>query len=288
MIISASRRTDIPAFYGEWFMRRLREQRVLVRNPMNPEQISEIDLTPENIDGIVFWTKDPKRLLPHLDELDRLGYAYYFQFTLTPYDKTIEPHVADKSEIIKTFTELSDRIGKERVIWRYDPIILSDTLTVEHHADAFETLCEKLHAYTEKCVISFVDAYSFLNIQELSADACSLLAQKLSAIADAYGLPLASCCEKIDPAEYHIAHNKCIDDELINRIRGSIHKSAITYKKDRGQRKECGCAASRDIGAYNTCDHGCVYCYAKRGKHRGWYDPASPILCDAEHSPPCP
>jgi hypothetical protein len=243
---------------------------------MNPKQVTEITLTPENIDCIVFWTKDPKNFLSCLDELDRLGYAYYFQFTLTPYNNTIERYVADKSEIIKTFMELSNRIGKEKVIWRYDPIILNDTLTVDYHAEAFEKLCEKLHAYTEKCVISFVDSYSFLNIQELSADACTLIARKLAAAADACHLPLASCCEKIDLAEYHIAHNKCIDDELINRIRGS----AIKYKKDTGQRKECGCVASRDIGSYNTCNHGCVYCYAKRGKQRGVYDPASPILCD--------
>jgi hypothetical protein len=280
LIISASRRTDIPAFYGECFMGRIREQKVLVRNPMNPRQITEIDLAPENIDGIVFWTKDPKKLLPHLDELDRRGYAYYFQFTLTPYGNTIERHVPEKAEIIKTFIELSERIGKEKVIWRYDPIILNDTLTAEYHAEAFERLCEKLHGYTEKCVISFVDAYGFLNIPEPSAEACTLAARKLSAAADACHLPLASCCEKIDLAGYHIAHNKCIDDELINRLRGSVREGAVKYKKDAGQRKECGCTASRDIGAYSTCAHGCVYCYAKRGKPRGAYDPASPNLCD--------
>lgn len=278
MIISASRRTDIPAFFGEWFIRRLREKKVLVRNPMNPHQVTEIPLDPEYIECIVFWSKNPKNFIPRLDEIDALGYKYYFQFTLTPYDDSLERGLGNKSNIMDTFKELSEKIGKEKVIWRYDPIILAD-----YHARSFEKLCENLHAYTEKCVISFIDKYSFLekdftamNIRELNYEECDLLAQKICAVAEKYGLPLASCCEKIDIGKYNIAHNRCIDNELINRI----CKTDIKYKKDPGQRRECGCIVSRDIGAYNTCRYNCLYCYAKRGNQRIDYDPSSPFLCD--------
>lgn len=128
MILSASRRTDIPCYYSEWFMNRIRAGYVLTRNPMNHAQLSLISLSPDAVDCIVFWTKDAKKMLPHLNELDRIGYKYYFQFTLTPYNKTIEKNLRDKMEIEDTFIELSKKIGKERVIWRYDPIILNETL----------------------------------------------------------------------------------------------------------------------------------------------------------------
>ncbi|MDR1904646.1 MAG: DUF1848 domain-containing protein [Treponema sp.] len=281
MIISASRRTDIPAFYGEWFIKRLREKKVFVRNPMNAGQVTELALDPQNIDCIVFWTKNPKNFLQYLDEIDSLGYRYYFQFTLTPYNAALERNVGDKAEIIETFIELSQRIGKERVIWRYDPIIFSETYSLAYHERAFASLCTKLRCYTEKCVISFIDRYGFLEkdftalkIHELSAAECGLVAKSICKIAEKYTIRVCSCCEKIDLDEYRIARNKCIDDELVNRICGS----KLKYRKDAGQRERCRCTASRDIGAYNTCRHNCVYCYAKRGPEKAGYNPDSSEL----------
>ncbi len=165
MIISASRRTDIPAFYGEWFYNRLLEKEFVIRNPRNPRNVSRIIFEPEDIDCIVFWTKNPKHFFPYLDRIDDLGYNYYFQFTLTSYGSDIEQNVDRKSKIIDTFIQLADRIGKAKIIWRYDPILINSRYSFEYHEKWFDYLCEKLYRYTEKCVISFIDVhqYSFLN-----------------------------------------------------------------------------------------------------------------------------
>jgi hypothetical protein len=267
MILSASRRTDLPAFFGDWFMQCLGEKKVLVRNPMNPKIVSELALDPDGIDCIVFWTKDPRNFLPRLPEIDALGYRYYFQFTLTAYDSTIERNL-DKTNILETFIALSEYLGKERVIWRYDPIFLNDTFTLPYHLEHFEALCEKLRGHTEKCVISFIDQYPFLkerfkqnSIHELSDEEIEILAGSFAAIGKKYKLPLSTCCEKVNLEAYGISHNKCIDGDLIERL----FKIRVKPRKDPSQRVNCGCCVSRDIGAYNTCLHDCVYCYAKRG-----------------------
>ena len=157
MILSVSRRTDIPAFYADWFFNRIKEGFIYVRNPMNIHQVSRISLSPSIIDCIVFWSKNPKPMLDRLDELK--NYMYYFQFTINPYDIKLEEYVPTKSGIIDTFKELSNKIGPERVIWRYDPIILTDTLTMEYHVKYFEELAKRLNGFTQTCVISFVDLY---------------------------------------------------------------------------------------------------------------------------------
>ncbi|GHV21881.1 hypothetical protein FACS189494_07900 [Spirochaetia bacterium] len=237
-----------------------------MHNPVNPKQVSHIVLDPKQIECIVFWTKNPKPFMKYLDEVDSRGFRYYFQFTITPYGKDIECNV-DKSDVIETFMRLSDRIGKEKVIWRCDPIFLNSKYTTGYHEEKFGTLCKKLSSYTEKCVISFIDSYNFLkntflqnDITELSDDDIVTIIEKICVIAAEYKLPLVTCAEKIDLAKYGIAHNCCIDAELISRLSGSV----LPYKKDKNQRPECGCAQSRDIGTYSTCRHGCVYCYAKR------------------------
>jgi len=157
MIISVSRRTDIPAFYSDWFFKRLEEGFVLVRNPMNPQQVSKVSLSKAVVDCFVFWTKNPKSMLEKLPLL--AGYDYYFQFTLNPYDQEIEVNLPKKAEIIKTFIELSNLIGKDRVIWRYDPILLTDKITIGDHLEYFNILAGQLGDYTRKCVISFLDQY---------------------------------------------------------------------------------------------------------------------------------
>ena len=261
MILSASRRTDIPAYYSEWFINRLQAGFVLTRNPMNHVQVSKIILDPEVIGCIVFWTKDPLNMLDKLDVIDRLGYKYYFQFTVTPYDKSVEKGLRNKEEIIKTFCELSDRIGKDKVIWRYDPIILNDMFSLSYHKEQFTRLCSKLGRYTGQCIISFVDIYSKLRtdiLREISMDEMIELGKMVSSIAKDFGITVKACCEKEFLYEYGIKQAHCIDKELIENICGY----SPDLKRDKNQRDSCGCYESIDIGAYNTCRNGCVYCYA--------------------------
>jgi hypothetical protein len=267
MIISASRRSDIPAFYGEWFMDCLRAGEVFVKNPVNGTQVSRIDLSPGAVDCFVFWTKNPAPFLPFLDELDGRGYRYYFQFTLTPYGRDLEPNLPGKQTLLDTFCRLSERLGRERVVWRYDPIILTPRYGYSYHAEQFEEFCRTLGEKTEKCVISFVDSYRFLKknfeelgIRELTAAEILGIAEILRPAAERYGLVLASCCEQADLGGYNIGRTKCVDEELINRVFGL----RLVYKKDPGQRRHCLCSASRDIGSYHSCRHGCRYCYAAR------------------------
>ena len=286
MIVSASRRTDIPNYYSDWFYRRIKEGFVCVRNPMNPKQVSRIALTPDVVDCIVFWTKNPKPMMDRLYEL--AAYSYYFQFTLTGYGTDMERNVPHKKEkMIPIFQTLSDMIGKDRVIWRYDPILFTKTYTPEYHLRAFGQIAAALAGYTEKCVISFVDTYAknkkelaALGTYELDEPECLQFAKGLSESALQNGMEIASCAERIDLRACGIKHNCCIDKDLIERIIGCPIKAG----KDKNQRAECGCIESVDIGTYHTCRNGCRYCYANDSEERvmkncSIYDPASPILC---------
>jgi DNA repair photolyase len=284
MILSVSRRTDIVAFYLDWFFNRLKEGYVLVRNPMNYHQVSKIYLSASDIDCIVFWTKDPTNILDKISMLD--DYIYYFHITITGYDRKIEPNVAPKEHIIKSFQKLSQIIGSERVIWRYDPIIISRDIDVEYHRKKFEFIASQLSGYTQRCTISFVDMYKKternmkgLNVQNISDAQKIEIATAISEIARAYGLKVETCCEDIDLSRVGICHGKCIDDEHIARISGR----RINAKKDKNQRAACGCVESVDIGVYNTCKHGCLYCYANYSNKAvnsnvKMHDPRSPML----------
>jgi DNA repair photolyase len=264
MILSVSRRTDIPAFYSQWFYNRLKEGCVYVRNPMNRSAISKIKLNPEVIDCIVFWTKNPSNFfMDHLDAISPI--PYYVHFTITPYDDTIEPHVAPKNEVIHNFMRLSEKIGRERVIWRYDPILLSDTYSIQYHTASFEALAKQLSPYTDKCIVSFVDFYKKCvpRLKKISVRQPTLaevieLYSLLKQIADAYDLVIESCAESRDVSATGIKNGKCIDDVLIEKITGM----KVNAKKDRNQRGFCHCIESIDIGEYNTCKHNCLYCYA--------------------------
>lgn len=285
MIISASRRTDIPTYYSTWFFNRLREGYVLVRNPLNIHQVSKISLNPEVVDGIVFWTKNP---IPMLGKLDRLKeYAYYFQFTLTAYGSEVETGIPSKNGVIvPAFQRLSDIIGSDRVIWRYDPIFLSETYTMDYHIRYFEGLAKKLSRYTKKCTISFIDMYrktqknvTGLAMSKFPVDLQDELAGKLAEIAHSYGLAIETCSEGIDLEKYGIQHARCIDDRLFAKLIGC----SLNVRKDKNQRPECGCVESVDIGAYNTCKNGCLYCYANYSdtavkSNAGKHDPNSPLL----------
>lgn len=285
MIISASRRTDIPAFFSDWLFNRLDEQYAYMRNPMNFHQVSKINLAPDVVDCIVLWSKNPQPMLSKLNKLEK--YMYYFQFTLNAYHKDIEQNLPTLHDRIETFQQLSRQIGKERIIWRYDPILLNDSYTMQWHIDAFSYIADKLSAYTEKVTISFIDLYRQIaknmcaqNIQELDFESKNLLAKELSSIAHAHGLIIDTCAEDIDLAKYDIQHAACIDAALISRLLGT----PISVVKDKNQRPVCGCAASIDIGFYNTCQNGCLYCYANHSakvcaEALQVYDPHSPLLC---------
>jgi hypothetical protein len=234
---------------------------------MNIHQVSKIKLSPELIDCIVFWTKNPSPILNRLDELE--GYNYYFQYTLNSYDKTIEPYVPSKKSMIQTFTDLSNRIGKEKVIWRYDPILLTNIFTKEYHYKWFEELAKRLSPYTDKCIISFVDLYrkteknlKGIELLPLTSSDMEDIAAHFSVISSKYGISIETCSELINLEKYNIVHAKCIDDKLISMILGA----KLSIDKDPNQREVCGCVKSIDIGAYNTCKHGCYYCYANFSK----------------------
>lgn len=285
MIISASRRTDIPSFYMDWFCLRLRERFVSTRNPMNPKQVKRIALSPSEIDGIVFWTKNPSPMLSRLPELSR--YPYYVQCTVTGYGSDIEPGLPDKANtIIPAFQRLSDTIGPDRIIWRYDPVLICNTYPVKVHCEQFEAIANSLFGYTKQCVISFIDRYAKiekrmqrLGIRECTEEETHAIAASFSQTAKSHQMRLSTCAEAIDLDAYGIDHARCVDAQRLERISGK----PVRQKKDPNQRLACGCAQSVDIGAYNTCVNGCVYCYANHSpaaalRYHGAHDIHSPFL----------
>ena len=274
-IISASRSTDIPAFYSDWFLKRLEAGYVVWVNPMNRRpQIVNF----ENLKFIVFWTKNAAPLQARLNEIDERGIRYYFQHTLNNYKPEFEPGVPLLDERIASFQRVSQMIGKEKVIWRFDPLILSDWIDVDVLINKIEAVGDRLHPYTEKLVFSFVDIDQYSAVRrnldraglghcrEFRPDEIVEFAEKLSVINESWGLELATCGETVDLAPYGIVHNQCIDAALISRICAD-DRTIVDYirgnsGKDKGQREACGCIPSKDIGMYNTCMHQCVYCYA--------------------------
>ena len=285
VIVSASRETDLPCFYADWFFNRLRESWCAWKNPFNGE-MRRISFDKARM--IVFWSKNPRPMLERLDEVDALGYRqYYFQFTLNDYvAEGLEPNVPSVDERIDTFRCLADKIGKERVIWRFDPLLLTDKISIDVLLERIAKIGWQLKGYTEKLVFSFIDIASYRKVQknlaglgcrEFSLDDQMRFAQGLSQLNSEFGFELATCGELADLSSYGIQHNKCVDDELMMRL---FHDDVALMEyigaeydlvdgwvikkshKDKGQRKACGCIVSKDIGMYNTCPHLCRYCYA--------------------------
>ena len=285
MILSVSRRTDIPAFFSEWFMNRIRDGFVMVRNPMNYNHVSKINLSPMIVDSIVFWSKNPAPLTPFLDEIRR-DYPFYFQYTINGYESDLEPNLPPIGERIRTFLEISSKYGKESVVWRYDPIILTDQYTLEWHLKTFSHIAEQLRGYTDTCVFSFVDIYDKVknNMKQfalfpLSPTEMETISEALATVAMANGMKLNTCSEAVDLSRYNIGRSCCIDKSRIEKLTGC----EIKAKKDTNQRPECGCIESVDIGRYNTCLHGCKYCYANYSRTSveaafEKHDPRSPLL----------
>lgn len=286
MIISASRRTDLPAAHVAWLVERFREGFVLVRNPMNPRQVSRVSLRAEDLDGIVFWTKNPAPLMAHLEVFEEI--PYYFQYTLTGYDRDAEANLPGREERLETFLKLSERIGSERVLWRYDPILLNERYSPDWHIETFHRFAERLKGATQRATISFVDTYprNRKRLEELGSEFISdktmrAMAKQISSIAAANGMKTVSCAEIIDLSACGVDHAACVDAYLLGRIGGIPLKPS----KDPNQRSACGCAPSVDIGAYNTCPNGCLYCYANYSPaflkaNLARRDDHSPLLCD--------
>ena len=286
MIVSASRRTDIPAFYSQWLLNRLEEGFVCVRNPMNRNQVSRIRLNRETVDCLVFWTKNPEPMIPLLPRLDAMGFPYYFQFTLTAYGKDLEPGLPEKSRLAAAFWELSRRLGKNRVVWRYDPVICSGEWTIPRHLEEFGHLAEQLQGAADTCVVSFLDRYRKI---EKKLDQLGLrppdpgereeFLREAARMAAAAGMALETCSEEGDYSSLGVRQGSCISGKRIEEITGR----KVTASKDKTQRPSCGCLKSVDIGMYDTCAHGCVYCYASRSrevieKNMGLARPDSPFL----------
>lgn len=281
-IVSVSRRTDIPAFYSTWLFHRMREGYALVRNPRNAKQTRFVSLKPEDVQCFVFWTKDARPMFVRLDEVEALGSAFYFLWTVTPYGPEIEPGFPRKEEIVSAFRRLSGRIGPRRTIWRYDPVVVDDSYPVRKHLDTFARMCASLEGATERCIVSFVDMYRKLRgkrITEVAEEDMRTIARGFPKIARAYGLAVQSCCEAADFGAEGLLPGGCIDAALVEELSGK----PVPEKKDAGQRPLCRCAPSVDIGAYDTCPAGCAYCYATQSAaavraNVSRHDPVSPLL----------
>lgn len=294
MIVSASRRTDIPAFYSKWFMGRIREGYCLVLNPFNTKLATFVPMHPSDIDVVVFWSKNPQPLLEHLSELDERGYRYYFQFTLNDYPASLEPGVPSLEDRLSTFTRLVKHVGPLRVVWRYDPIILSDRTPHDFHIQRFTELAERLRGQTGRVMISIVDFYrkterrlsrlekeedfKFERHPETLSGTAKLLG-RMAEVARSNGMEIFSCAEERDFSSFGVRPGKCIDDDVMMRL----WSLPLRYKKDPVQRDSCLCMVSKDIGCNDTCLHGCTYCYsttsyAAASRRHAAHDPKSPLL----------
>lgn len=279
MIISASRRTDIPALYSDWFINRLNSGYLYVKNPMNSMQVSKVIFTPETVDCIVFWTKNPAPMLDKLKQIKNI--PYYFHFTVTAYDSQIEKNLPAKNTVVDTFKKLSDITGPDRIIWRYDPVFFTSEFDTAKHQLVFEHLAESLSGFTHTCMFSYLTPYNKCkkNMRHLCytipgiQDGISF-ALTLSSIAKSQNITLKSCAMINEFSDAGIVRGRCIDPDLVESISGRT----INHRKDPSQRDHCLCAYSIDIGAYNTCTNGCIYCYAN-------YDPAMACKNQALHNP---
>lgn len=282
MILNTGSRTDIPAYYSDWFYNRIEAGYVCVRNPYYPSQVTKYRLAPEVIDVMVFCTKNPR---PMLKRISRLADFETFWFvTITPYEKEIEPYVPPVQQIITSFRQLSNLVGKERISWRYDPIFISNKYSIDCHIEQFGQMAEALSGYTSQCVVSFIDLYektkrNFPGVSSVTAHEQEELIDVFSKIAKANDLQIHLCCENAELVREHVDADGCMSQTVLERALGC----KLNVPKKKRARSECACLLGADIGAYNTCGHGCLYCYANYDKesvarNRKLHNPASPLL----------
>lgn len=265
MIINTGCRTDIPAFYSKWLINRIREGFVLVRNPYYPSQVTKYSLSSEVVDCLEFCTKNPEPLLQYLDVLDK--YRQYWFVTITPYGKDIEPIVPNKEKVIESFKKLSEHIGIDSIGWRYDPIFIGSGYDVKKHIECFEKMAKHLKGYTHNCTISFLDLYEKVkrnapDLRPPTKEEQIDIAKEFSKIGKENDITIYSCCENTYLSQYGLKCNGCMSKEIIEK---SIHCS-LTPPKRKNLRQSCNCLMGNDIGAYNTCGHLCIYCYANANK----------------------
>lgn len=283
MILNTGSRTDIPAFYGEWFINRIREGFCMARNPFYPEQVTRFQIDPEVVDLLVFCTKNPGPMLPYMNDLSPFLQVWYV--TITPYGKEIEPAVPDKREICESFRKLSDIVGNRCVIWRYDPIFLNETYTIEYHLQAFEQFAAELDGYTNQVVISFIDLYektkrNFPGVREVQPGERLILGKAIAGSASRHGMKVFTCLEGTDLAPFGVNTGGCMTKEVLEQAIGEELKVPAGLSQ---ARPGCRCLLGNDIGAYNTCRHFCRYCYANYDresvmKNSAMHDPDSPLL----------
>lgn len=282
MILNTGSRTDIPAFYSDWFYNRIKAGYVLSRNPYYPTQITKYLLDPEVVDVLVFCTKNP---LPMLERIFLLSAFDLFWFvTITPYGKEIEPYVPPKEQVITSFQQLSALIGRNRISWRYDPIFITEKYSIDYHIRQFRQMAEVLSGYTDQCVVSFIDLYektkrNFRGIRSVTGKEQVNLIDAFSEIAKKNGLQIHLCCENEELVRENVDAAGCMSKAVLEKALGC--KLDVPQKKM--ARKECACLLGADIGAYNTCAHGCLYCYANYDretvvKNRKLHNAFSPLL----------
>ncbi len=282
MIINIGNRTDIPAFFSDWFYNRIEAGSVCVRNPWFPEQVTRFSLDSEVVDFLLFCSKNPGPMLSRIDRLK--GFHQFWQITITPYGRDIEPFVPEYSRVIETFCELSSIAGSKAVVWRYDPIIITEKYSLDFHLKSFQKMASMLEGKTEVCVISFVDLYkktlrNFPGVREVSREEQSLLAREIVSIASDCGMRVKGCAESSDLERFGVDGSGCVVQKDLEALSGLSY--LIPRRKP--QREQCSCLLENEIGAYNSCPHGCLYCYANYSREevrRNFrnHDPESPLL----------
>ena len=282
MILNTGLRTDIPGFFSEWFYNRIEEGFVYVRNPYVKNQIYSYRLDPELIDCIIFCTKNPKPMLENLEKIDKFN--QYWHITITPYEKEIEPNVPPMNDVLESFKYLSKKLGKENVTLRYDPIFINEKYTLEKHIESFEYIANSLSDYTTEAIISFIDLYektkrNFPKAREVTKDERLKLGKEFAQIGKKNNITIKTCVEGTELDKFGIDSSGCMTKEVIER---AINKN-LNIPKQKARNGECYCLLNNDIGEYNTCGHGCLYCYANSNKrlvkrNLKLHDPKSPIL----------
>ena len=283
MILNTGARTDTAQYFSKWLLKRFEEGYVYTRNPLFPNKVTRYELSPDKIDAVLFCSKNYAPILPRLREItDR--YRTYFHCTITAYGRDIEPGVPSVEESIRTLIELEKIVGRGRIAWRYDPVLLTDTYTVERHLETFAYMAEQLAPHIDRCIFSFVEMYKKLetNMPELvplTEDDKQHLAEGLGATAAKYGMRIQTCGTNGDYSRYGIRSSGCATLEILGRANGCEFRDI----KHKGMREGCHCIESRDIGAYDTCLNGCKYCYANKSPQKArenykLHDPASPLL----------
>lgn len=282
MILNTGLRTDIPGFFSEWFYNRIEDGFVYVRNPYAKNQIYSYRLDPELIDCIIFCTKNPKPMFENLEKIDKFN--QYWHITITPYEKEIEPNVPPMNDVLESFKYLSKKLGKENVTLRYDPIFINEKYTLEKHIESFEYIINSLSGYTTEAIISFIDLYektkrNFPKAIEVTKDERLKLGKEFAQIGKKNNITIKTCVEGSELDKFGIDSSGCMTKEVIER---AINKN-LNVPKQKARNGECYCLLNNDIGEYNTCDHGCLYCYANSNKrlvkrNLKLHDPKSPIL----------